>query len=88
MGRAPLFSPPVLHGPSKFVYSRNAVCDENVLVSNPLSTNDNQMKLIGTSEDTVDLFGTRTGAILRTEHALALHCALTHRQPRLKLFRE
>lgn len=26
---------PVLHGPSKFVYSRNAVCDENVLVSNP-----------------------------------------------------
>lgn len=26
---------PLLHGPSKFVYSRNAVCDENVLVSNP-----------------------------------------------------
>lgn len=28
------FVPP-LHGPSKFVYSRNAVCDENVLASNP-----------------------------------------------------
>lgn len=39
---------PLLHGPSKFVYSRNAVCvrDENVSVTKPpFTTLNNQMKL-------------------------------------------
>lgn len=57
---------PLLHGPSKFVYSRNAVCDENVLASKHRSTSNNQMKLIEDVGTLRGLLGTRTSVIYGT----------------------